>query len=313
MALSGIYVIGPNSRKIVIRDCTIEGADYGIRLINTGDVLVKNSQLKDNQTGIYAITEYLRMEYNVVSDNDEGINLIGTSGIVNIFNNVFYRNKLALNNNLNDLSLFNNIFYQQNSTDKAIASSAEIVSNYNIYYPQTNSFYSINGIGYHTLEDIRLAFELDMNSMVQDPEFINADSDDFNLEENSPAIDKGVYVGISTDMHGSPIPFGKAPDIGVLEKISMTSVDPVVIDNSRNLLVYPNPASDNIQLRFEGFVPGTYQVKVYDLLGNLVISQEMYSGESQTGDLNISTLREGMYLIRVNDGKGVASTNLLKL
>lgn len=59
-----------------------------------------------------------------------------------------------------------------------------------------------------------------MNSLNSDPAFANANSFDFSLSVNSPAINKGVDVGFPMDISGNPIPFDTAVDIGAHEYMS---------------------------------------------------------------------------------------------
>ena len=72
-------------------------------------------------------------------------------------------------------------------------------------------------------------------------------------------------------------------------------------------IVYPNPASDRVQVRMPGeHGPATGVVEVFDLQGRLVARSDQFSGF-----LNVSTLEEGIYLVRVVSGGRTASTKLV--
>ena len=53
------------------------------------------------------------------------------------------------------------------------------------------------------------------NTIISNPLF-NSPTD-FHLQKGSPAIDKGINVGLTSDYAGTPVPQGTAPDIGAYE------------------------------------------------------------------------------------------------
>jgi len=57
----------------------------------------------------------------------------------------------------------------------------------------------------------------DVHSMVADPLFVDLPNHDFHLTANSPCVDAGMDVGAKADFEGTPVPQGKAPDIGAYE------------------------------------------------------------------------------------------------
>ena len=70
------------------------------------------------------------------------------------------------------------------------------------------------------------------------------------------------------------------------------------------LMVYPNPASNTINLSIENAVEVTYEI--FDLLGNLVASGQTYS------EIDISSLVSGSYLLMVQD-EGMLRTGKLQV
>ena len=62
---------------------------------------------------------------------------------------------------------------------------------------------------------------------------------------------------------------------------------------NNSFVLYPNPATE--QLILQG--TGTYQVKMYDLSGQLVMSHQYLNGKAQ---LDIRHLRPGVYVVEVN-------------
>jgi len=72
--------------------------------------------------------------------------------------------------------------------------------------------------------------------------------------------------------------------------------------------LFPNPAGDQLNVWVEGVHEKT-EIKVYNLMGKLVMQQE--SGNTLT-QLNISKLSSGFYLVKVNDGKEIRSAKFIK-
>lgn len=52
---------------------------------------------------------------------------------------------------------------------------------------------------------------------IADPRFVDYAKQDLHLKPDSPAIDAGHDIGRTTDLVGTPVPQGKAPDIGAYE------------------------------------------------------------------------------------------------
>jgi hypothetical protein len=67
-----------------------------------------------------------------------------------------------------------------------------------------------------------------------------------------------------------------------------------------NLRVYPNPATDNIQLSFNQQPVGELYATVTDLLGNVVISALL----NTTNTIALSNVAKGNYYLVVTDTKG---------
>jgi len=56
------------------------------------------------------------------------------------------------------------------------------------------------------------------HGLIANPKFVNKGADDFHLQSDSPAIDKGIPLkDVPQDFAGKPRPQGKAPDLGAYE------------------------------------------------------------------------------------------------
>ena len=73
---------------------------------------------------------------------------------------------------------------------------------------------------------------------------------------------------------------------------------------SANIIVYPNPATDEVFIQSENTIT---KVVVTDLIGNLVIQQAEHSVQS----INTASLQSGAYLIKAFTDKGLTDTKKL--
>jgi hypothetical protein len=96
--------------------------------------------------------------------------------------------------------------------------------------------------------------------LFSDPHFINPSGHDFHLQSNSPAIDAGIDIGLTTDFDGNPRPRGAGYDIGVYEyqegvqpTSTPTPTPPVSLSLSSgwNEIVWPNVADYTAQSALE--------------------------------------------------------------
>ncbi|MFI5171335.1 MAG: S8/S53 family peptidase [Chitinophagales bacterium] len=72
-----------------------------------------------------------------------------------------------------------------------------------------------------------------------------------------------------------------------------------------NLLIYPNPAGDIIYISGSG----NATVDIYNLVNELVVSTEINEADNS---IDIHSLKTGMYLMVINDGKNIAARKVIK-
>lgn len=82
------------------------------------------------------------------------------------------------------------------------------------YYGFLKPLFSWKGTVYN-FEDWLINSGLDTHSIISDPKFVSAVTPDFHLQSNSPCINAGVSVGLTTDYAGNPV--GNPPEIGAYE------------------------------------------------------------------------------------------------
>jgi hypothetical protein len=69
--------------------------------------------------------------------------------------------------------------------------------------------------------------------------------------------------------------------------------------------VFPNPATDRVQLRFSNLEIGQYQLKIYDVSG-AAVGQASYRvfGKTLEAYLEVTSFKSGMYLLQLFDNQG---------
>jgi len=160
--------------------------------------------------GDYTFVRTLYFYNNIIAENGHrgypGIKIHGGTtpgeGYYYIYNNTFYHNvageihimdqPVELMNIKNNIIWASDEYYIGTGTDACGGTK-------NCYYGAT---------------DIP---KWDAGSISQDPKFVSADSLNFHLHSDSPAIDAGVNVGIPRDFDGNPRPIGSGYDIGAYE------------------------------------------------------------------------------------------------
>ena len=71
--------------------------------------------------------------------------------------------------------------------------------------------------------------------------------------------------------------------------------------------MYPNPASDFITIEFDGTAGNDLEISITDITGisKSEIRELIFETGYQSMDINLSLLKSGIYMIRVNNGKSV--------
>lgn len=70
-----------------------------------------------------------------------------------------------------------------------------------------------------------------------------------------------------------------------------------------SLEVFPNPATDQINLKVSGMQSNATTLQVFNMMGQLVISEPFRTLQGiDQGHLDISNLAQGSYILRLQDG-----------
>ena len=87
---------------------------------------------------------------------------------------------------------------------------------------------------------------------------------------------------------------------------STTGVEEETLE-AQTLKLYPNPAADQLYIESD---QGINQVTVLNIVGSIVMDQSFMNNERV--ELNISSLRTGVYMIRVDNGDEITTAKFLK-
>ena len=77
--------------------------------------------------------------------------------------------------------------------------------------------------------------------------------------------------------------------------------------------IYPNPASESLNFRFEGNTASGIQISIFNILGEEIINRDIKAVSNYSGfEMDISGLEEGVYIYAVTAGKNVTFGKFLK-
>jgi hypothetical protein len=317
-AIASVYSLGDVADNITIENSEFEGSVYGIRIIGGNNYTIQYNTFRTNSEAIYSYAENTKVYYNIFQNNQDALHIDGENSSAEIYNNVFYDNNIAVSTEFSELTLYNNIFVLAKAFDKAISyNGTNLISDNNIFYPNQQGFVSYNGEEFNNLTDLQQIKGIDINSLVSDPLFVDAFNQNFNVESESPAIDAGVFVGITADLTGEGVPYGNKPDIGVIEvsgAVTSTSMSPS--DELNNFLrIFPNPTSGVFKIALDEVdQQQEANINIQDINGRTIL-------EKQCSDLNteldqsfdISDLPVGIYVLSVRLAKAIYSQRVLKV
>lgn len=77
-----------------------------------------------------------------------------------------------------------------------------------------------------------------------------------------------------------------------------------------NILIYPNPASDMLNVEFTEFMGDHVTINVYNLIGELIYSQAVSPYFYDVIQIDLSSMKSGIYLVNVDDGVKMRSEKI---
>jgi hypothetical protein len=91
--------------------------------------------------------------------------------------------------------------------------------------------------------------------------------------------------------------------------------DPVSIkevENINDLAIYPNPASDKLNVNFNTSTPDNFEITIYNVTGQVVYKETLnnFIGNYHN-ELNIADFAQGVYLMNIKSSKGAATRKVV--
>ncbi|MDH7513965.1 MAG: PKD domain-containing protein [Clostridiales bacterium] len=203
----------------------------------------------------------------------------------------------------------NNIFCNSRTHHiKFLTSATDAYANFdfNFYYPDGPDKFKLwvasttNFAGWQSYS--RPGYTFDPNSRIADPLFLSPANENFQLQPSSPAIDAGVYVGLSHDRQGTPIPQGFAPDIGAYEYVFASN--PLVINASAS----PTQGNTPLTVNFTGSASGGSPPYSYNWSFG-----DGQSSSSQNPSHTYSSASNYTATLTVTDSKGTNANNSVSI
>ena len=134
------------------------------------------------------------------------------------------------------------------------------------------------------------------NNINGNPLFIDANNQDYNLQETSACIDAGTDIGYEF--------YGDAPDIGCLEYDPTTGLNDI---RTTGIKIYPNPAQDII---FIDEAIGIQSYWITDVFGKVVIPES----HNENLSVDISSLMKGYYFLNIqSDNYQIKTQSFIKI
>lgn len=176
--------------------------------------------------------------------------------------------------------------------------------------PETFTF--SNNLWYHSEEQGWPGPDLpanDVNNIIQqDPGFIDADTENFHLHTNSPAIGNGFEV-LQPDLDYDRVLFQNPPSIGAFEGMEIINTSKILESNP--FTVYPNPANEWVEIKFSGRPGNHLTIVLVTIDGRKVLNIEPKNEYDLHYSFTTKGLVPGIYYLRIKDDSGMTTSLLI--
>lgn len=234
----------------------------------------------------------------ITSDSITNINIINNTIIANPENrNTRIGINLPTTGYASDIYIQNNILSGFKYASIFAAGPDRIIDvisiENNIFWDniQLNKTYATSDSVYYT--NIKLPKkETNQNNIFQNPLFLSPEN--FELQENSPAINGGLYISwITKDFKDNLINGSKY--IGAYAYKSI-----VISQDEIDLLIYPVPFKDHFTIVIKDISFESGNLEMYDLNGKLIYTQQLTNIITHIYPINLSS---GMYIVKITTSK----------
>jgi parallel beta-helix repeat protein len=295
----GIYVSRSNQIKIInniVSENYVYGNGGGLYIKSSSNVNITGNLTWNNTAegiggGMFFKSSEINLTNNTICYNQSifeggtGSGIYCLNSSPEVFNTIIYSNTTALEGN--------QVFLDANSDPNFFYSNIE------------------GGISAFGLADTVFYNGLYENNIETDPQFMNSAEHSFSLDNDSPCINIGCpdTTGLSIpelDLAGNLRIVNDTIDMGAYENQLITNITHVRKPN--HWLVYPNPATDRLNVRFPDNDFQNGWATFYDIKGKAVLTIQL---ENSLQDYNISSLPQGIYLLKISNGTFIVTEKII--
>jgi type IX secretion system substrate protein len=143
--------------------------------------------------------------------------------------------------------------------------------------------------------------------------FVNFSSGDYNLSASSP------YKNLATD--GTDIGANYVDSIYVADSCAMSgqcgcsSVITAIkqLENTNTLSIYPNPAGQKLNIKLSSAKDKNAVVNIMDVMGRIILETNTQMTPENVMQLDVSSLPNGLYFIKIMNGSSANVTKFVKM
>lgn len=162
--------------------------------------------------------------------------------------------------------------------------------------------HSLNG---SQTEGVRLQIGTVTN--VDDATTFTAVSEEFSLLNDAQTIETGVNFSGEAKYFAVKISVITPHSAAGIDNLTLEAVTAGTTDNEiSKMKIYPNPVGDQLNIQSAEKIQ---EVKIFNLTGQMVSTSK---ANSNSTSINVSTLKEGIYLVQIQTEKGVQTSKLAK-
>ena len=318
----GIYVSNSSDRPIIRYNECYGNNGCGIHmngdLSTGGDGTISDAQVYGNivydnngggginMDGVENPLVYNNLIYN--NHSCQGIVLFGEDGAIVSHGAKIYNNTIIVPSdgrwgilvkdgaNINT-EIYNNIIINNHSFRGCVSieDDTDFSCDYNIINNRMSNDDGDNVMSLSDWQDLGFGTHSLVANEMSDI-FIDVDNDDFHLKDNSQAINTGtnnVNTVVTDDIEQKNRPIGTGYDIGAYEYGTATNLINI---NKNTFNIYPNPATNNLQLVINNEQLINTDIVIYNIAGQIVRQFKIQNSEFR---IQIDNLQTGVYFLRI--------------
>ncbi len=235
--------------------------------------------------------------FNIFQGITQGLKLAasGTSNNL-VHNNIFYdcTYGIGIGNGTTNTKVYNNVFYHVTNYHMWVDGSYVEARN-NIHVRTTDAGVAIYNYGGGTWTISNNCYSSSATAgtpgtgsypVIGNPLFVNPASGNFNIQSNSPCINKGTNVGIPFDYLGTAIFQGTAPEIGTYEYLTSSGSNLPPVINNQSFSTNENTANGTVIGTVVASDPNSGQTLTFSITGGN--TNNTFSINASTGVISVA-------------------------